>query len=83
MKAIRRSKSPTTKQLLIMASNLREKFNKPSMIEIDAWSNMMDLGPREYYRFRMYVEDNISSNFDSWEKLQLAYEEIIPGGVYG
>ena len=83
MKAIRRSKSPTTKQMLIMASNLQKKFNKPSMIEVNAWSSQLISSVREYFRFRIYVEDNISINFDSWEECQDHYGEIIPGGIYG
>lgn len=83
MKAIRRSKSPTTKQMLLMASNLQKKFNKPSLIEIDAWSNQTELKLREYFRFRIYVEDVLSLNFDSWQECQDSYGEIIPGGLYG
>ena len=69
MKEVTKTKQPSTKQMLAMAENLREKFGKPSCIEIRAWKFTCTQG----LEFRIYVEDIASDNQQSWIGCQNCY----------
>ena len=70
MKKVNKSKNPSVQQMLNMASNLRDKFNKASTVEIKAWCFSSGTNEAAY---RLYVADNISEDFDFWFELQAYY----------
>lgn len=80
MKRVQRSKEPSLRQLLNMASNLREKFRCPCSVEISAWhydytgdrSNRHVFGIWIAARGRHY-------EFDSWKECQDKYFRLIKG----
>ena len=75
MKMVRRSKDPTVQQLLNMAANLRKKFNKSSLVKVEAWHHIA--GRAGEVGYRIYVEDTISENFKSWKDCQSYYFNIM------
>jgi len=73
MKKVNKSKEPTLKQMLNMASNLREKFGKPSAIEINAWDYNTSEDNTNKTNFCLYIESKHSIDFDFWYELQGYY----------
>ena len=75
MKHVRRSKEPNVKQMLAMAANIREKFHKPSMIELKAWnfSSVLKTG------YTVYVEHLHHISCDTWLETQDKYFELMKG----
>ena len=73
MKIVRRSKNPTVRQMLNMASNLEEKSNKPSMVEMCAWK--YTTGESNVYW--IYIEDTLNDRFEDWGKTLDCYFSIM------
>ena len=71
MKRVYKSKNPSVQQMLNMTSNLTEKFGKSSAIEVNAWQFAHKDDNKA--RYRIYVEDNVSIDFDFWFELQAYY----------
>jgi len=65
MKIVRKSKNPSIQQMLRMASNLKEKFDKCSMVQADAW-HFSSGTPSNKPCYYLYVEGIISTYHDSW-----------------
>ena len=80
MKRVNKSKNPTIQQMLSMASNLRKKFNKPSSVHVVAWDFMSKMLPNRM-KYRVYVENSISMNFDSWNETMDYYFFIMRGDL--
>ena len=73
MKKVNKSKNPSVQQMLNMASNLREKFYVPSTIEVVAWHYDSDSPNPNRMKYRLYVADRHSKDFDNWITLQGYY----------
>jgi len=71
MKAVKRTTIPTIKQMQNMASNLEEKFNNASTIDISIWSS------KSIKPYQLYVAYTHNLNFTSWKSLQDKYFEIM------
>ena len=67
MKQVKKSKEPTLKQLLNMAANLQEKFDKAVAMGIDAWHYSTIGDDANRANFGIYVEDREDKSFKSWE----------------
>ena len=74
MKRIGKSKEPTVRQMLNMASNLKEKFKKYSTITSHSMSYSSGDSKHE---FCLYVADKYRRCFDSWPKLQAYYFRLM------
>lgn len=74
-KRVTRTKFPTATQLLNMAINLRSKYNKASLIEIDSWGYLCQEAPE--LRFRIYIEDIVSNYYRSWQACLNAYFKLM------
>jgi hypothetical protein len=74
MKVVKPTKSPSVQQLLNMAINLKEKFNKASMVEVKAWKFNSDKSEVSY---RIYVENKLYFNYIAWQFCQDKYFSIM------
>ena len=74
-KKVNRSKSPTVKQMLDMASNLRRRSGKSAQIEINCWHMTHKKDP--HLSFFFYIEGIESHTFDSWKETQDKYFELM------
>lgn len=77
MKELKAIKSPTLHQTLSMARNLREKFDRPALIEVKSWAFSSDTANSVRPMFRLYVANKISENFDDWTSCQSKYFSIM------
>lgn len=73
MKRVSKSKEPSVRHMLNMASNLKEKFNKPSLIKIDCWHYSGSGSNQNRAKYNLYIENKISIDFDFWYELQAYY----------
>jgi len=73
MKRIGNSKEPNARQMLNMALNFREKFNKPAMIEVDAWAFTVNKKVVYY----LYIESMHTSNHETWAGAIAKYRELM------
>lgn len=74
---VNKSKSPTLKQLLNMAANLKEKFNKPACVEIKAWQFDSNRSNANRATFNIYAADLCSIYLESWSECQDKYFELM------
>lgn len=77
MKAIRRTKRPTLIQMQNMASNLREKYNKAAMVEVDAWSHPISDTRANYLKYRIWVDLVAFDECILWDKCFAFYKHLM------
>jgi len=74
MKAIKRTKQPTLKQMQNMASNLQEKYGLYSIIQIDSHKFSSNHAQTEYW---ISVQTVCGQFLKSWEAVLDKYEELM------
>lgn len=78
MKKIGKSKNPSVRQMLNMASNLEEKFGKCSMVQVNAWHFSSGLTPNRP-SYSIYVENILCTYHDSWKETLERYFSVMEG----
>lgn len=78
MARVYNSKEPTAKQMLNMASNLKNRFNKPALIQVNAWH--LSSNKREV-TYNLYVEDTENGNFHDWPTTLSRYRLLMQGKI--
>jgi len=66
--------NPTPKSLLNMALNLRDKFNKPTSVEIEAWGHRPGHSRIEY---KIYVEGINHSYHPTYKRMLEEYDYLM------
>ena len=77
MKRISNSKEPTVQQMLSMASNLREKFNRPTKIKIETWDFNIPDFESLVVRYEIYIEHLINKEYKTWPETIAAYRNLM------
>ena len=79
MKRIGNSKEPTTKQMLAMVENLREKLGVAASVQVDIWAFSSDSCRCEYGIY-LDLDHKGTIRFGAWPKALAFYRKLINGG---
>jgi hypothetical protein len=78
VKEIIRSSEPSSKQLLDMAANLKEKFKAPACVEMAAWTYNLS---EPKIKYLIFVDNTLSIHRMemTWDQCQDYYFELMRG----